>query len=55
MDLVDFLDTDEMQAHIGHKKKISVTTAQCWMKRLHYQWSLDPKGQYVDGHEREDV
>jgi hypothetical protein len=25
------------------------------MKRLNYRWTLDPKGQYVDGHEREDV
>jgi hypothetical protein len=55
MDLVDFLDTDEMRARTGHKNGIDVTTAQRWMKRLNYWWTLDPKGQYVDGHEREDV
>jgi hypothetical protein len=25
------------------------------MKKLNYCWTYDPKGQYVDGHEREDV
>jgi hypothetical protein len=25
------------------------------MKKLDYRWAYDPKGQYVDGHEREDV
>src|SRR5882762_4674619 len=28
MDLVDFLDTEEMRAKTGHKKRINVTTAQ---------------------------
>jgi hypothetical protein len=55
MDLVDFLDTEEMWAKTGHKKRIDVTTAQRWMKKLNYRWTLDPKGQYVDGHEREDI
>jgi hypothetical protein len=55
MDLVDFLDTEEMRAKTGHKKRIDVTTAQRWMKKLNYRWTLDPKGQYVDGHEREDI
>ena len=54
MDLVDFLDTEEMQAKTGHKKRIDVTTAQRWMKKLDYRWTLDPKGQYVDGHKRGD-
>jgi len=33
MDLVD-LDTQEMWAKTGHKKRIDVTTAQRWMKKL---------------------
>ena len=57
MDLVDFLDTDteEMQTKTGHKKRIDVATAQRWMKKLNYQWTLDLKGQYVDGHKRAEV
>ena len=55
MDLVDFLDMEEMQAKIGHKKIIDITTAQRWMKKLDYRWTMNPKGQYVDGHERADI
>lgn len=32
MDLVDFLDTDEIQACTGHKNRINITTTQRWMK-----------------------
>ena len=55
MDLVNFLDTPEMRERSGLKKRINISTAQQWMKKLDYQWTYDPKGQYVDGHEREDV
>ena len=55
MDLVDFMDTPEMREHSGLKKQIDISTAQWWMKKLDYRWTYDPKGQYVDGHEREDV
>jgi len=51
MDLVDFLDTEEMRVRTKHKKRIDVTTAQRWMHKLNYQWTLDPKGQY----ERDDI
>ncbi|KAG2074894.1 hypothetical protein BDR04DRAFT_1126601 [Suillus decipiens] len=36
-------------------KGISLTTAQRWMKKLGYHWAKDPKGQYVDGYECQDV
>jgi len=52
MDLVKILDTEEMWAKTGHKKRIDVTTAQRWMKKHHYWWTLDLNGQYVDGHKR---
>jgi hypothetical protein len=50
MDLVDFMDTPEMQEYSGLKKRIDISTAQQWMKKLDYQWTYDPKEQYVDGH-----
>ncbi|KAG2344596.1 hypothetical protein BDR05DRAFT_882039, partial [Suillus weaverae] len=53
-DLVDYSNIPENQALHGFKKGISLTTAQQWMKKLGY-WTKDPKGQYVDGHEHEDV
>jgi hypothetical protein len=55
MDLVNFMDTPEMRAKSGLKKRIDVSTAQRWMKKLDYHWMYDLKGQYVDGHEQEDV
>ncbi|KAF8162642.1 hypothetical protein B0H34DRAFT_649809, partial [Crassisporium funariophilum] len=53
--IVRFLDTPEMLARLKRKKTISVETAQCWMKKMGYRWMYDPKGQYVDNHERDDV
>ncbi|KAJ3508503.1 hypothetical protein NLJ89_g5715 [Agrocybe chaxingu] len=53
--IVRFLDTPEMLQRLHRKKTISLTTAQRWMKRMGYRWTINPKGQYVDGHERADV
>src|SRR5882762_2531104 len=55
MDLADFLDTPEMQERTGLTKRIHLATAQRWMKKLDYRWQRDPKGQFVDGHERKDI
>ena len=55
MDLVDFLDTPEMWEWTGLTKWIHLTTAQRWMKKLDCCWQRDLKGQFVDGHEHEDV
>ena len=56
MDIVDFMDTPEMWLRSGLKKQIDISTAQRWMRKLDYQWTYSElKGQYVDGHEREDV
>ncbi|KAI0316465.1 hypothetical protein OF83DRAFT_1060295, partial [Amylostereum chailletii] len=55
LDIVHFLDRPEVQTQFGLKKSVSLSTAQRWMKRMGYRWMKTPKGQYVDGHEREDV
>ncbi|KAH9924420.1 uncharacterized protein B0H18DRAFT_1119954 [Fomitopsis serialis] len=54
-DLVHYLDQPDVKERYGTKKTISLATAQRWMKRLGYRWMLTPRGQYVDGHERDDV
>ena len=55
-DLVDFMDTPEMQEWTKLDKRISVSTAQRWMKKMDYRWTKTGlKGQYVDGHEWEDI
>jgi hypothetical protein len=40
---------------VDSKRRLDLLTAQQWMKKLDYRWSYDLKGQYVDGHERDDV
>ena len=53
--IIRFIDTPEMLERLHQKKTISLTTAQRWMKKMDYRWTVNPKGQYIDGHEREDV
>ncbi len=55
MDIVRFLDTPEMLKCLDRKGPITERTAQRWMHTMGYRWTKDPKGQYVDGHERKDV
>jgi hypothetical protein len=54
-DLVDYLNRDEVKARFGASVSVSLKTAQRWMEALDYHWTDSPTGQYVDGHEREDV
>ena len=55
MDIVQFLDTPEMKKQLNLKRSISKRTAHRWMAKMGYHWKKEPKGQYKDGHEREDV
>jgi hypothetical protein len=54
-DLVRFMEQPGVQKCFGMKKGILGRTACYWMNRLGYWWTLEPSGQYVDGHEHEDV
>lgn len=54
-DIVKFLCDPAVRADLGLEKSISVRTAQRWFYREGYRWRAEPKGQYVDGHERSDV
>ncbi|KIK74553.1 hypothetical protein PAXRUDRAFT_789771, partial [Paxillus rubicundulus Ve08.2h10] len=53
--IIIYLDHLEVQARYGLTKTISLATAQHWMTEVGYRWGKDPKGQYIDGHERDDV
>lgn len=55
LDIVEFLADPGVQRAHGLKKSIGLSTAQGWMHELSYRWMRTPKGQYVDGHERDDV
>ena len=54
-DISEYLNDKDVQKKWGLKKTIGKATAKRWMKKLGYRWVKDHKGQYVDGHEREDV
>ncbi|OAX30645.1 hypothetical protein K503DRAFT_751027, partial [Rhizopogon vinicolor AM-OR11-026] len=55
MDIVEYLDREEVKSRLKLTKTISLATAQRWMKNIGYRWSKTPTGQFVDGHERADV
>ncbi len=54
-DVVDCVSQPHLLAHLCQQKPISVQTARRWMAEMGYHWQTEPKGQYADGHECEDV
>jgi hypothetical protein len=53
--LVDFLACEDVCSKHGIEKQISKRTARRYLNTLGYHWSTPKKGQYADGHERDDV
>ncbi|THV01839.1 hypothetical protein K435DRAFT_654565 [Dendrothele bispora CBS 962.96] len=54
-DIVNYLNDPEVQRTHGLKKSISAATSKRWMHKLGYRFVRNHRGQYVDGHERDDV
>ncbi|KAJ7199273.1 hypothetical protein C8J57DRAFT_1104629, partial [Mycena rebaudengoi] len=42
-DIVRYVATPEFQARLRVKRKITIRTAQRWMKKMGYQWKKEPK------------
>lgn len=53
--LMEYLSREDVCSKHGIEKKISERTAQRYLNILGYRWSTPKKGQYADGHERDDV
>ena len=53
--LMDFLHGNDIKEKYGIENNISHKTACRYLQALGYRYHSTPKGQYVDGHEREDV
>jgi len=53
--LMDFLHQVDIKEKYGIDRDISHKTACWYLQALGYRYQSTPKGQYVDGHEREDV
>lgn len=53
--LMEYLARDEIKERHGITKPISERTARRYLNALGYRFTTPKKGQYADGHEREDV
>ncbi len=53
--LTAFINREDIRLKHGIEKPISERTARRYLNRLGYRWSTPKKGQYADGHERDDV
>jgi len=53
--IVQFLSQPEVMERHELRKPISIRTARRWLVFLGYRYRHEIRGQYVDGHEREDV
>jgi hypothetical protein len=54
-DVARYMNRSEVKKKHGMKKGITERTARNLLSKLGYRWTLEPSGQYVDGHERADV
>ncbi|KAF8315112.1 hypothetical protein DL93DRAFT_2136065 [Clavulina sp. PMI_390] len=54
-DIVLCVSQEHLMRRLRRQKPISRRTAQRWMAMMGFRWRKEPKGQYVDGHERDDV
>jgi hypothetical protein len=55
MDVVEYMAQPDVQKCYGMKKGITEMTTRNWLCRIGFRWTLEPSGQYVDGHEQADV
>jgi len=53
--IVRYMARPDVQKRYKMKRGISEGTARNWLSWMGYCWTLEPSGQYVDGHEHEDV
>ena len=53
--LMDFINSEAIRLKHDIDKPISERTARRYLNKLGYRWTTPKKGQYADGHEREDV
>jgi hypothetical protein len=53
--VIDYLKRSDVMQRYRLTKSISTVTAERWMKACGFRWTVGRGGQYVDGHEREDV
>lgn len=55
LDIVEYTRKQEVQERFGLKREAGLTTAKAWLGEMGYRYRRVLKGQYVDGHERDDI
>lgn len=54
-DISQYIGRHNVCKRYNMENGISEQTARNWLHRLEYWWTLEPSGQYVDGHEHNNV
>lgn len=54
-DIIDFLETPAMRAHLGTNKGFKIRAAHRWMERMDWRYGAPKNGMYKDGHEDPEV
>ncbi|KAF9517067.1 hypothetical protein BS47DRAFT_1371507 [Hydnum rufescens UP504] len=54
-DIIWYISGPSIKECFGFERIISLSMATQWLKIMEYQWEKEPMGQYVNGHERNDV
>ncbi|KAH9923506.1 uncharacterized protein B0H18DRAFT_1105310 [Fomitopsis serialis] len=54
-DIVQYMARQDVHERHGLEKGVCLSTAHEWMRALEYRWTRTPRGQFIDGHERDDV
>ncbi|KAI0311869.1 hypothetical protein OF83DRAFT_1068142, partial [Amylostereum chailletii] len=54
-DVQKFIATPDIQDKYELGGPVHLSTVQRWLYQMNYRFTKQPHGQYVDGHEREDV
>jgi hypothetical protein len=55
LNIVHYTTNPEVRVRLKIKKTVSLATARRWLAKMGYWWTKKPSGQYVDGHECDDV
>ncbi|KAF9225594.1 hypothetical protein BS17DRAFT_660382, partial [Gyrodon lividus] len=53
--VIDYLKCSDVMQHYQLTKSILIVMAEHWMKACGFHWTVGRGGQYVDGHEHEDL
>ncbi|KAG6874598.1 hypothetical protein C0992_007376 [Termitomyces sp. T32_za158] len=53
--IVEYCKHPNILERMKRTKTISLATARRWMAKMNYRWKRNHRGQYIDGHERQDV